>query len=160
WSVCVDAQEPKLRDCGSALDNDCNGSPDNTADAECQCPTEGQKQACGTHPGLDGKGICSAGTQTCKGGSWSTCTGSRGPAARDCTSSADNDCDGQPDNAISGCCIASQVVASGTVDPANMCAGCDPQASKNGWSARAKCGNGDTGCTCTSYGPSETNCSD
>ncbi len=94
--------QPKLRDCTSTLDNDCNGTPDNQETTHCVCPV-GTTQDCGSHLGLDGTGICKHGTQTCAASAdkttsaWGGCSGSIGPSTRDCTSSADNDCNGTAD---------------------------------------------------------------
>jgi hypothetical protein len=159
-STCTGSVGPAPRDCSSANDNDCDGSPDNTVDAKCQCGSNGSTQPCGTHAGYDGKGICKAGTQTCMNGSWGMCMGSVGPGTRDCTSPLDNDCDGTVDKPSNGCCIDAMVVAAGTVNPTNICAGCNPAVSATMWSARSSCANGDTGCSCTSSGPTEVNCAD
>ena len=118
WGSCSGAVGPSARNCASSLDNDCNGVIDNQESA-CAC-TPGSKQACQTHA-QDGKGICKAGSQTCSASSdgtsssWGTCTGSVGPAARDCTSSTDNNCDGSPDNTIDGVCQCTSSSCSGTV---------------------------------------------
>jgi hypothetical protein len=108
WTAC-DATFPKARDCTSAVDNDCDGKPDNTVDTVCQCGV-GTARACQTHPGLDGHGPCQAGSQTCAAtvdkatSTWGGCSGSVGPGARDCTSTLDNDCNGVPDNTIDSTC--------------------------------------------------------
>lgn len=52
---CTGAVAPKARDCRSALDNDCDGRPDNES---CECPA-GSTRTCG------GAGPC-AGQQTCQ----------------------------------------------------------------------------------------------
>ncbi|HKO90291.1 MAG TPA: hypothetical protein VJU61_04015, partial [Polyangiaceae bacterium] len=109
YSACVGATIAKARDCASEADNDCDGAPDNTIDAVCTC-TIGEKQACGEHPELDENGICKAGEQTCVAGAgnrtsaFNACTGSVGPAPRNCSSSGDNDCDGTPDNTVDTTC--------------------------------------------------------
>jgi len=106
--ACVGAVTAQPRDCRSHLDNDCDGAPDDDVDAFCTC-TVGETTACAEHPGLDGNGSCTAGTQTCvtaNNNSTSTlgpCTGSLGPAARDCGSTEDNDCNGTPDANDSTC---------------------------------------------------------
>ncbi|MEP7051808.1 MAG: hypothetical protein ABJB12_15700 [Pseudomonadota bacterium] len=116
WGSCTGAVVAAARDCSSALDNDCNGIADNTLDGVCQCkPT--LQQACSAHTGLDGKGICKAGSQTCaassnkSSSSWGSCTGSVGPAARDCSSAADNDCNGVTDNTQDSVCQCNPSVA-------------------------------------------------
>lgn len=106
--ACVGAVTALARDCRSALDNDCDGTPDNETKAFCTC-TVGETQPCGEHPGLDGTGICKGGEQKCEPGNNNTtsafgqCTGSTGPAARDCSSTEDNDCNGTPDTSESAC---------------------------------------------------------
>lgn len=113
---CIGAVYPKPRDCRSAIDNDCNGQPDSTLDNACTCAV-GQPQACGTHP-QDGVGICTAGTQTCvasvdnRTSAFNACTGSVGPAARNCTSALDNNCDGAPDNTLDATCACTIGVVS------------------------------------------------
>jgi hypothetical protein len=44
---------------------------------------------------------CSAGTQTCRGGSWSSCEGAVGPTAEVCDNGIDDDCNGAVDDAAS-----------------------------------------------------------
>ncbi len=95
------ACQPKPRDCASALDNDCNGKPDKEETAFCACPV-GDTRSCQEHAGLDGKGICAAGTQKCAASAdkttsaWGTCSGSVGPATEICDADKkDEDCDGQ-----------------------------------------------------------------
>ncbi len=108
WGACVGNVERMARDCGTSVDNDCNGAPDNT-ESTCKCGTTsvGQSAACQTHPGLDGVGICKAGAQTCNANgstaALGACSGSVGPAARNCSVATDNDCNGTLDNAESTC---------------------------------------------------------
>ncbi|HVZ33285.1 MAG TPA: hypothetical protein VG963_12720, partial [Polyangiaceae bacterium] len=113
-TACTGAIEAKPRDCTSALDNDCDGIPDNTVDAVCTCAV-GTTQACDQHTNssgdsTDGVGICKAGIQTCvlntgkPGSAWGACTGAVAQAPRNCSSAADNDCDGVPDNTIDAVC--------------------------------------------------------
>ena len=107
-TACTGAVTAQPRDCTSTADNDCNGLPDNTIDAVCGCAA-GATRACGQHAGQDGKGPCKAGSQTCvvaadrKSSVWGACSGSVGPASRDCTSTTDNDCSGLPDNQDTTC---------------------------------------------------------
>lgn len=106
WGQCTGSQAPKARNCGSAQDNDCNGSPDNTVDSVCRCQI-GAVQECNKPPQA-GTGICKAGSQTCvamQGGAssnWGSCTGAQTAKARDCSSPLDNDCDGAPDGGSGG----------------------------------------------------------
>ncbi len=47
---------------------------------------------------VDMRGICRAGSQTCRAGAWSTCTGEVGPTMERCGNMLDDDCDGTVDN--------------------------------------------------------------
>jgi formylglycine-generating enzyme required for sulfatase activity len=99
WGECTGSVEKKPRDCTSAVDNDCDGLPDDTIDEACKC-IPGTKGACGDHPGYDGNGPCQAGERLCMGngntGVWSACTGSVAPKATDrCDVANDDNCDGQ-----------------------------------------------------------------
>lgn len=101
WSAtCVGAVHPAARNCGSAMDADCDGVADNTIDATCQC-VAGTVAVCGEHPGFDQYPQCSAGEQTCTAGpgnsstSWGPCVGSVGPAPADiCVPGDDSNCNG------------------------------------------------------------------
>jgi hypothetical protein len=89
------------RDCTSALDNDCDGSPDNTLDSVCVCAAE-SSELCDAHPGLDGRGQCRAGSRSCVLGpgnatsSWGSCEGSVAPGQQDscAVDGDDTNCDG------------------------------------------------------------------
>jgi hypothetical protein len=104
--------QPKPRDCTSALDNDCNGTPDKQETTFCACAV-GEARPCQEHPGYDGTGVCKAGSQTCAASadkttsSWGACSGAVGPATRNCTSSADNDCNGTADSQETAYCVCS-----------------------------------------------------
>lgn len=114
---CVGAVLPAARNCGSALDNDCDALPDNTIDNQCTCRV-GATEPCGDED-LDGVGICRAGTRTCvasNGGSSSAfgaCIGAVAPSTRRCNSAADNDCNTVADNVIDAtcACVIGAVVA-------------------------------------------------
>jgi hypothetical protein len=101
FGACTGAVGPAPRDCTSAVDNNCDGSPDNTLDTVCACEI-GTVRACQTHPGLDNIGRCRAGQQLCVAGpgnstaSYAACAGSVGPAAADsCEVRGDDaDCNG------------------------------------------------------------------
>ena len=93
--------QPKPRDCTSALDNDCNGTPDKQETTFCACPV-GEARPCQEHPGYDGTGICKAGSQTCAASadktssSWGTCSGAVGPGTEVCDAAGlDENCNGQ-----------------------------------------------------------------
>ncbi len=112
YSACVGAVYQKARDCRSALDNDCDGNPDNTLDSVCQC-APGAVEACNTHAGKDGNGPCRAGSRTCQAAAdgsssfWTACSGDIGPAASDsCLAMDDSNCNGQWND---GCeCLSGQ----------------------------------------------------
>lgn len=112
---------PKARDCTSTADNNCDGTPDNQESA-CACKVD-EVQACQTHPGKDGKGICKAGSRTCVASSdktssaWGACSGSVGPSAEICDAAGvDENCDGQSNE---GC----QCVNGTTNNPCGICGG-------------------------------------
>jgi hypothetical protein len=101
WGACTGNVDPKARDCSSSSDNDCNGTADSQETTYCGC-TAAQTRACQDHPGLDGKGICKSGSQTCMLSSdkststWGNCTGSVGPGTEACdTQMVDENCNGQ-----------------------------------------------------------------
>jgi len=101
WQPCEGNIEPETRDCSSPLDNDCDGIDDDTKDSVCECAVGGM-QTCGAHPGLDGKGPCKAGSQSCvvaadkTSSHWGGCSGSVGPAGADtCNPDNDNNCNGE-----------------------------------------------------------------
>jgi hypothetical protein len=114
------------RDCTSALDNDCDGGPDDTLDSICIC-TPGSLSPCEEHPGLDGRGQCRAGTRTCilgegnRTSNWGPCEGSVGPDARDSCAVVGDDanCDGTVN---SGCpCIDGETRACGPNTEDGIC---------------------------------------
>ncbi|UJR81861.1 putative metal-binding motif-containing protein [Sandaracinus amylolyticus] len=81
--------------CDGRLDEDCNG----TVDQGCAC-TAGATRAC---PGGVDTGECSAGMQTCSGGSWGTCTGAVQATAESCNA-RDDDCDARVDEGVQRAC--------------------------------------------------------
>ncbi len=118
WSDCIGAVFGGSRDCSSSEDNDCDGQPDDTLDGVCRCPVTGT-QPCEDHPGLDGRGPCHAGLQSCVLGAgsatsdWGVCSGSVGPEDSDTCEVAGDDanCDGTPNG---GCgCIEGQLLPCG-----------------------------------------------
>jgi hypothetical protein len=154
FGACTGSVGPQPRSCASALDNDCNGRPDNTVDATCACQI-GAVQACSVHLGQDGIGICRAGQQLCVAGagnassSYGACAGSVGPAAADScvTLGDDSNCDGVPNG---GCaCVAGQGNAPCNANPAasrcsaqGTCAACTIDADCTLVSGRNVCDRG------------------
>ena len=107
WGACQGVVYPAARDCNSADDNDCDGARDDVLDEQCRC-APAATEACDTHPGLDGVGLCQAGSRTCTvmgDGSlsdWSGCVGSVGPLDEVCDGAADENCDGRVDEGCGG----------------------------------------------------------
>lgn len=118
WGECTGAVLPAARDCASTEDNDCDGQPDNTIDDTCRCAAAAT-QPCDEHPGLDGRGPCRAGVQTCvlapdnTTSTFGECTGAVAPQLADSCEiqSDDADCDGIPNG---GCtCVEGTTIACG-----------------------------------------------
>jgi hypothetical protein len=147
WGPCEGATYARPRDCTSALDNDCDGEPDNTIDLICQCNPVNGVQSCGSHP-QDGVGPCRAGSQRCVAGSgnastsWGPCTGSIGPAASDtCASGNDANCNGAPNErctALGHACDTESDCQSGVCVQGVCCASACPRETPN------TCGNDGT----------------
>jgi alpha-tubulin suppressor-like RCC1 family protein len=105
WSACENAVYARTRDCASADDNDCDGSPDNTLDTDCEC-APGATAACDEHS-QDGVGVCRAGTLTCyasgngSSSAYGACVGAVGPGTELCANDGlDEDCDGTVNEAV------------------------------------------------------------
>jgi hypothetical protein len=121
WGDCIGAVFATTRLCAERADRDCDGLPDDTADAICECVPD-TSEPCETHPGLDGVGACKAGQRLCvaaadgQSSRWGACVGSVGPAEADsCTLRGDDaNCDAIPNT---GCpCIEGEVVPCGAGD--------------------------------------------
>lgn len=92
FSECVGEILPVAEDCGTALDDDCDG----VVNQGCAC-TPGTFEKCYSGPaGTVGKGICKSGRQWCRedGLARGACEGELVPATEDCTNDLDDDCDG------------------------------------------------------------------
>ena len=121
WGDCLGAVLPSTRLCAEREDRDCDGLPDDTTDAVCEC-VPGSAEPCETHPGLDGVGTCKAGQRLCvaapdgQSSRWGECTGSVGPLELDsCLVRGDDaNCDAIPNGNCA--CIEGEVVPCGPSD--------------------------------------------
>jgi hypothetical protein len=125
WSECEGAVMPGTRDCGSPLDNDCDGQPDNE-DANCRCEADA-KEACETHGEFDGIGPCRAGERKCvlssdrQRSDWGPCTGAVAPLVKDSciVLGDDSNCNGTPNGDCT--CVEGAVVACGPPADVGIC---------------------------------------
>ncbi|WP_437913143.1 hypothetical protein WME73_41155 [Sorangium sp. So ce302] len=95
FGECEGAVVPRPEDCGTTVDDDCDGAT-NEPDAGCVC-TPGQIKTCYSGPeGTSGVGLCAVGLQMCdlSGTSWRPCGGQVTPQRETCTDDTDEDCDG------------------------------------------------------------------
>ncbi|WP_437295227.1 hypothetical protein [Sorangium sp. So ce426] len=95
FGECEGAVVPRPEDCGTTVDDDCDGAT-NEPDAGCVC-TPGQIKTCYSGPeGTSGVGLCAVGLQMCdlSGTSWRPCGGEVAPQRETCTDDTDEDCDG------------------------------------------------------------------
>jgi hypothetical protein len=157
---------PAARNCGSDQDNDCNGAIDIDEPAFCECII-GETRACNEHAGLDGRGRCSAGTQSCLGrlddtrSSFGACSGGVGPLPNDSCAVANDDsnCDGQVNG---GCaCVIGVASSCPNPDPQNCRAQCvragSELATRCELSALDRDGDGVSACAAASSGPLDCN---
>ena len=107
WQPCSGNVEPKARNCGGVVDNDCNGQPDRN-EAACNC-AGGVAQGKGTKCTVGGAlGVCANGARICQPsedgqtGVFGPCTGPE-PGRRDCASPLDQDCNGLSDELEVAC---------------------------------------------------------
>ena len=113
YGPCEGQVLPAAEACGSAEDEDCDGTA-NEADAGCAC-LPGQQKDCYEGPdGTLGVGLCAGGKATCAadGLSFGACEGQVLPAAETCATPGDDDCDGQTNEDGAGCACAPGSVAS------------------------------------------------
>ena len=97
-------------DCGNAIDDDCNGQPNDG----CPC-LPGTMEHCYTGPAdtMD-VGVCVGGMHTCnaEGNGYGACVGEVKPLTEDCATKADEDCDGVSNQASAGCvCMPTAMAA-------------------------------------------------
>jgi hypothetical protein len=94
--MCIGAVTPKVEDCTTPEDDDCDGTP-NQATAGCVC-LPATSRACNSDPNKANIGICKDGHQDCLAngkGYAAACIGEVMPAASDdCTNNLDDDCSG------------------------------------------------------------------
>jgi len=95
YGACVGSVTPQLDVCGDGLDNDCDGSSDET----CVCTPASSAACYEGPPGTAGLGACHAGAHLCDadGLGYGACFGSVVPQAEVCGDGIDNDCDGSID---------------------------------------------------------------
>jgi len=71
--------------------------------SDCAACVENAEEGCYSGPdNTAGRGICKAGTRTCRGGVWGACSGEVLPGVEQCGDALDSDCDGKVDPA-GGC---------------------------------------------------------
>jgi hypothetical protein len=109
WLSCTMSRGPDdSESCEGSTDEDCDGA----IDEGCTC-TEGASRAC-TGPS---EGTCSAGAQSCRGGTWSACEGAISPSAEVCGNGLDDDCDGVSDDpSFCSCSPVPEICGNGADD--------------------------------------------
>jgi hypothetical protein len=139
-STCAPACVPSEEVCGDAIDNDCDGTVDetcpppppvctpvpevcgdgidndcdHTVDNGCIC-SPGAVASCYTGPeGTEGVGTCSAGAKTCTDGfAYTDCLGCVTPVTEACGDGLDNDCNGAVDDGCPPSCVPTSEVCDG-----------------------------------------------
>ncbi len=80
--------------------------PEKIIPEQPHCCQEGATRPCYTGPAkTKGKGICKAGTQTCRNCKWSRCEGEITPLQKEVCNGKDDDCDGDIDEGIKCDCL-------------------------------------------------------
>ena len=101
WGSCTGDVKPVAEICDNK-DNDCDGTVDDSVVRGCYSGAAKTK----------GVGICKAGVETCKAGSWGSCTGEVLPGTETCDNK-DNDCDGSTDEGLSQVCYSADPATKG-----------------------------------------------
>ncbi|WP_169791592.1 MopE-related protein [Sandaracinus amylolyticus] len=105
FGACTGQTLPRAEDCATAIDDDCDGTV-NESEAGCVC-TPGTSTSCyGGPAGSAGVGICVAGTRACAADGRSyvdACVGEVRPSSETCANDADDDCDGAVNEEGEGC---------------------------------------------------------
>ncbi len=135
----MDAPAPSDEVCGDGLDQDCDGS----ADEGCPC-TDGARLDCGGDLVV---GVCRAGTQVCRSGTWGACEGAVFPGPERCGNGLDDDCDGRVDEPeVCDCRPAPELCGNGrdddcdgVVDEPEACSSCVPRTETCGNGADEDC---------------------
>jgi hypothetical protein len=124
WSVCLGAILPINELCGDNIDNDCDGSTDES----CTC-NEGDTRACALNDG-----VCSGLTQTCSNGAFTSCNYTSiqnyERIETSCLDNKDNDCDGKIDELDTNCQGSGESCSDGTND--NECSTNKPNRCNDG----------------------------
>ncbi|UJR78722.1 MopE-related protein [Sandaracinus amylolyticus] len=105
FGPCTGQTLPSAEDCGTAIDDDCDGTT-NESEAGCVC-TPGTSTSCyGGPAGTEGVGACVAGTRACAADGRSyveECVGQVQPTSETCENAIDDDCDGSVNEEGEGC---------------------------------------------------------
>lgn len=97
WGTCEGAVTPAREACGNAMDEDCNGTPDDAT--ACTCSGTETRECYSGDPRHRGVGSCRPGTQRCRadGMGFGACEGEVLPMAESCDG-VDSDCNGIVDD--------------------------------------------------------------
>lgn len=131
WSTTCDGEvTPKMEDCATPEDDECDGTPNEVMDCGVCTPADTQDCYSGD-PATQNVGICVGGTQTCdNAGMWgTTCDGEVTPMLENCGTPEDDDCDGEV-NELADCpCAAGCPAGSYDIDgnPLTGMCGCEYQ---------------------------------
>ncbi|TNE45448.1 MAG: WD40 repeat domain-containing protein [Deltaproteobacteria bacterium] len=110
WGACEGAVVPTQEVCGNSIDEDCDGTPDNTCNQACK---PGETRPCyGGPASTNGVGACKGGIQTCNPDTtWSLCVGEVLPKGEVCGNQLDDDCNGKVDDCNPATCAKGETRA-------------------------------------------------